>query len=75
MYIKPFLHRDISDVCLPDLVYPLDLKPPRQVRVDLVRFIADAQLFAWVNRPQAHQPHESLRTRFTLTGQPSVRHR
>ena len=52
--VKP----DVSDVCRPNLVWPVDLKSSEQVRIDLVLFIPLAQFWLWVDCLKTHPPHQ-----------------
>src|SRR6202035_2794305 len=52
-------HRDVSHICAPDLVRPVDGQIPPQIRIGLVLWMRLARLRALVDRRQTHLEHQT----------------
>ena len=55
-------HRDISDICAPDLVRPVDHHIPQQIGPDLMLRVFLAGIGLLIDRHQPHEAHQSADT-------------
>jgi len=75
---KTTLHRDIGNICTPDLVSVSNLNPFQQVGFNKLSETRFSQVLTPVNRMSAHDPEQSadtLRTNYKAQRRQQVNHR